>query len=288
MGKFEEYLNKLPVIPDVASKIISINEDSLDFSFRQLEEMISVDPMLTARILKVANSALYARQKEITTLQMAIGLIGFKTIKSLVLLLTASQFSRKFNMNGFYGDFWRHSIVTAFVAREIYYRNKDRINQDLAFTLGLLHDIGKVALYNADPERYKKIMETAERERGCYSKVEREYLGTDHQEVGAALMNRWNLPEVYGKACGFHGLEGSKNTTDIIIRNLAVADIVAGKMGYGQIHEHLDDDNLSFLKGSHVSDEDLEYFIDDYEAIMEDDPLFQECNKLFFSGSAHD
>lgn len=285
MQSFEKYLNKLPVIPDVASKILSINDDNQDFSFRNLEEIISVDPMLTTRILKVANSALYARQKEITTLQMAIGLLGFKNIKSLVLLLTASQFSKELKSDDFYTDFWKHSIVTAFIAREIYYRNKDRTNQDLAFTLGLLHDIGKVALYNADPKVYETVLMTTERKKGYLCPVEQEFLQTDHEEIGAILMAHWNLPEIFGRVCGQHGKSGTEASMDPMIRNIAAADVIAGKLGFGSPNEHFDSNSEAFLKGSDVSADDLSYFLVEYSKVMEEDPLFLECKKLFFGGS---
>lgn len=282
MQSFEKYLNNLPIIPEVASKILAIGDDNQDFSFKNLEEIISLDPMLTSRILKVANSALYARQKEITTLQMAIGLLGFKNIKSLVLLLTASQFSKKLKKDRFYDEFWRHSIVTAFIAREIYYRNKDRTNQDKAFTLALLHDIGKVALFNSDPEKYRMVMTRADKQTGGYLEIEREILGTDHQEVGAAVMRHWNLPEVFAVAAGQHGGGKIQFPEETMIRNISVADVLAGELGFGTPDEFVAGGVEALLAGSDVSREDLGYFLEEYEEIMEEDALFKECEKLFF------
>ena len=102
MVKYENYLRNLPVVPDVAAKILSIAEDKIEISFKELENIIIVDPGLSAKILKVANSALYARQKEIKTLQMAITLLGFKNIKSLVMLVSASNVFAKFSKTRFY------------------------------------------------------------------------------------------------------------------------------------------------------------------------------------------
>jgi HD-like signal output (HDOD) protein len=67
MKAFDKYLNALPVMPDIAAKIVSIPEDNINISFKDLEELIKVDPGLTTKILKVANSAMYARQTEITS-----------------------------------------------------------------------------------------------------------------------------------------------------------------------------------------------------------------------------
>ena len=85
----------LPVIPEVALKVMNIAESGLDISFTELESIIKVDPGLSAKILKVANSALYARRSEIKSLQTAITMLGFKNIRSLILLVTASSFFQK-------------------------------------------------------------------------------------------------------------------------------------------------------------------------------------------------
>lgn len=284
MQDFGKYLNTLPIIPEVASKILSINEDGRDFSFKTLEEIISIDPMLTSRILRVANSALYARQKEIKTLQMAIGLLGFKNIRSLVLLLTASQFSKQLKSEDFYTSFWKHSIVTAFISREIFSRIKDRANQEMAFTLGLLHDIGRVALYNADPLLYKRVLLLSSEKSINLITMEREILKFDHQEIGAALMLHWNLPEIFVETVREHGNLNSTSQYNNIIRNITLADILTGTIGYGEFSDHdvtiLDE----LIEESKLTDEDILYFKNDYAEQMEVDPLFKECEKLFLQG----
>src|SRR6056297_3465215 len=95
MEKYEQYLKDLPVIPGVATKIISIPEEDKNISFADVAKLIQVDPGLTTKVLKVANSAMYARQREITTLQMAITLLGFKNIKSLIIFTAAAQMFSK-------------------------------------------------------------------------------------------------------------------------------------------------------------------------------------------------
>ena len=82
MEQYEEYLKKLPVMPTVATKVLSMAEDRIDVNFSELEHLIKVDPSLSTKILRIANSALYARPQKISTLQSAIGMLGFKNIKS--------------------------------------------------------------------------------------------------------------------------------------------------------------------------------------------------------------
>ena len=91
---YEKFMKQLPVIPEVATKIMGIAEDGSEISFQELENIIKVDPGLTTKILRVANSAMYARQREIKNLQMAITLLGLKNIKSLVPESGPGQFIR--------------------------------------------------------------------------------------------------------------------------------------------------------------------------------------------------
>ena len=119
MKDYTQYMKNLPVMPDIATKILNITEEKLDISFKELENTIKMDPGLSAKILRVANSALYARQREVKNLQMAITLLGFKTIKSLILLITASGMFTRGQNTGFYKFFWKHSVITAFIAKDI-------------------------------------------------------------------------------------------------------------------------------------------------------------------------
>ena len=126
---------------------------------KELENIIKVDPGLTAKVLKVSNSALYARQKEIKNLQTAITLLGFKNIKSLILLVTASAFFKKDRKSEFYQDFWKHSIFSAFMARTIATKCKKIDIAETVFICGLLHNVGRAVLFIADPEKYKEVLE---------------------------------------------------------------------------------------------------------------------------------
>ncbi len=142
----ERAMKELPVIPDVAMKIVGMAEENMDLSFGQLEDLIKLDPVLSAKILKVANSALYARQREITSLKMAISLIGFKTIKSLVLLISASNLFSKYRKTQFYRMFWRHSLYSAFTSKRLTLLSSTKDWAEQLFLTGLFHDIGQIAL----------------------------------------------------------------------------------------------------------------------------------------------
>ncbi len=280
MHEFEKYLNDFPIIPAVASKIMSIAEDNIDISFKQLEGIVSVDPMLTAKILKIANSALYARQSEIVNLQMAIGLLGFKTIKSLVILLTASRFSRELKNREVLNSFWRHSLATAFIAKQILIRNKDRKDEESVFIAGLLHDIGQVALFQRYPDRYRDLL-TNEQAVSSVEKVEQSLFNTDHRKLGGFILRKWNFPDMYVAVAEEHGNRNVQSIYKNIIYTVTLADLLTEKIGFGQ-GRYVDDDLfLELVSFLHMDAEDILYFQHEFLPFIEKDPLFAECQEIF-------
>ncbi|MCF6334810.1 MAG: HDOD domain-containing protein [Spirochaetales bacterium] len=281
MEKFEKYISNLPIIPDVASRIMSIPEKNFDISFKELEDIIMIDPMLTARILKVANSALYARQNEIINLQMAIGLLGFKNIKSLVMLITAAQFSQGLKSGEYLNRFWRHSIATAFIARHLMHRKKERQNAELAFVAGLLHDIGQMALFQSEPIVYEELLSSVEEGNDSIEILEQRVFNTDHREVGAGLLAHWNFPDPYVDSAREHNTLNINSKYRSLILTVTLADLLSEYIGYGQRGDTGDELLSEVLTRTGTTAEDLEYFKTDYRKVFEEDPLFKECQRLF-------
>ena len=281
MNDYEKYLKSIPVMPEVATKIMSIAEDKIDISFRELENIIKLDPGLSAKILKVANSALYARQKTVNSLQMAITLLGFKNIKSLVLLVTASNMFAPNQQSSFYAFFWKHSILNAFMARDMAMEMKNRNLADECFLAGLLHDIGQVALYNASPEKYSMIRQSAA-ERGLrISALEQKLYDTNHREVGAQILRKWNFPDMYVDAALEHGSANITSTNKQLILIISIADFITSNIDlYTQnpLDVHLMDD---IIKQSSLSYEQITYFEEEFPEKVKEDPLFNQCETLF-------
>ncbi len=280
MQEFEKYLNDFPIIPAVASKIMSIAEENIDISFKELEEIVSVDPMLTAKILKIANSALYARQNEIVNLQMAIGLLGFKTIKSLVILITASKFSRKLKNREVLNSFWRHSLATAFIAKQILIRNKDSKNEESVFIAGLLHDIGQVALFQRYPDEYRDFL-TDQQGTSSIETREKSLFGADHRELGGYILRKWNFPDMYADTAEEHGSGNVQSIYKTIVYTVSLADFLTEKIGFGQGREVDDELFLQLISFLHMDAEDILYFQHDFLPFIEKDHLFLECQEIF-------
>ena len=281
MTDYSQFLKKMPIIPDVATKILSITEEKLDISFKELENTIMLDAGLSTKILKVANSALYARQREVKSLQMAITLLGYKTIKSLVLLITASNMFSAGKSGPFYQFFWRHSVINAFLARDMARKVGARSISDGCFLAGLLHDIGQVALQAAHPEEYKRVLDATATTRSRISDLEEEHLGANHRDVGAEVLRSWSFPDVYVDSAAEHGSANITSPHKQPILIVSVADFVTSNI------DLYTDQPLEFsllrdvLRQTSLTEEDLVAYQEGFMDELIDDPLFRECKSLF-------
>ncbi|MDC7125754.1 MAG: HDOD domain-containing protein [Spirochaetales bacterium] len=259
-------------MPDIAAKVLSIPEDDATISFKELENLIKVDPGLTTKILKVANSAMYARQKEITTLQTAFTMLGFKTIKSLVFLISASSMLKDGADKGFYKRFWKHSILSAFTAQNIAERAGFARKADESFLAGLLHDIGETALFNADPDLYLSLSSEEE---------ETDAFGTDHKEVGEMVLNEWDFPSILVDTAREHGSLNITSPHKTIILIVSAADLIA-KYYSDELETDLDDTMFdAFLMRINLTEKDKDFYLNDFHDKLIEEPMFKECSSLF-------
>ncbi len=268
-------------MPDVATKILTFAEDLDEVSFSELESLISMDPGLTAKILKVANSALYARQQQITRLQTAISLMGFKAIKSLVMLLTASNMFSTKKVSPFYKYFWQHSLVTAFIAQKLCDISGNTRIREECFLAGLLHDIGQMSLIEEGNKAYDGMMEIINQKEDRTCEMERELFGTDHRFLGRKIMESWNFPSIYCDAAGEHGSVNIQSPHKELITYVTIADILTTVLHEFDFSPEVQQQLTPFLKYSGIRLEQLKYFQDSFMIELKDNKLFQECKILF-------
>lgn len=281
MENYERFLKNIPVMPDVATKVLTFAEDLDEVSFRELETLISMDPGLTAKILKVANSALYARQQQITKLQTAISLMGFKAIKSLVMLLTASHMFSTKAVSPFYKYFWQHSLVVAFIAQKLCdIAGLTRIREE-AFLAGLLHDIGQMSLYESRKNGYDEIMEfiNADEQKTC--ELEKQVFGADHRSVGGMILDSWHFPAMYADSAGEHAMVNIQSPHKELVVIISIADLVSSELFAIEYSPEIREKLNPFLKYSGIGIDQLAYFQEDFMIEMKKDSLFQECRSLF-------
>lgn len=220
-------LRDLPPLPSVVLELIASLGDE-DFSAAQLATKISRDQALAARALRLANSSFYGRGRQVGSVAEAIAVLGLRTVRSIV---TAAGLAGSFQRQaGFDHDaFWRHSIASALCAQALAgaLRRKDA---ELAFTVGLLHDIGRLVLASAFAPAYAEV-EQWRREQDCPDgDAERAVLGIDHAEVGALIARQWNFAPAIVEAIGQH--HAPPASAELSLTGIAhVADAIAHALG---------------------------------------------------------
>ena len=277
MKDWGSYLNQLPIMPEVAAKVLKLADSRL-MSFTSLEETILQDPGITARILKIANSAQFARQHQISQVRTAITLLGLNTIKNLVVLLAGSGLFGREASTPFYRHYWSHSLFTAFTARDLCLFLGYRDQADSAFVGGLLHDIGQIPLYLSDPVGYQQLVEVAVRNRTRLSHEEDSAWQVNHHEVGAKVLQSWGFPQFLIDSALEHGNPQITSQHKLIISALTFADFLNSPR-YQQLPQDLSSmaTHFGFLGLSPVR---LENFNKAQEEQLREDRLYRECRAM--------
>lgn len=175
-------------------------------SVQEVAQIIELDPALTAKILRVANTFYYSRHGRITTLQQALSSLTLPVLRSIVLSVSVLElFSDQREDYGLdLSELWMHSIGAAVWAREIAPLLTPPLDPEEAFISGLLHDIGKVILCSHMKGRYRQVLLLA-REKGVrLVEAEKEFLGYDHAEVGRWILEQWRIPALYCNVVSYH------------------------------------------------------------------------------------
>ncbi|MCC6071990.1 HDOD domain-containing protein [Massilia sp. GCM10020059] len=194
-------IRDLPALPTIVLELIR-TFDQPDVDVARLAETISHDQALAARTLRVANSSFYGLASKVKTINQAIMVLGFDTVRSLV---AAGAIVHALPGGGAHLDlalFWRHSMATAVCARNI--ARRTRLNQDYAFLSGLLHDIGRLVLATRFPQQYAAAMAWRDQQDAWQVDAEQQVLGIDHQQVGLMLAETWKFPALIQRAIGNH------------------------------------------------------------------------------------
>lgn len=226
----------VPLLSVAAARILELTAQ-VDHTLADVMAVAKNDAALTARLLKIVNSPVYGLLEPATSLERAISYLGENLVVSLVLEDTIGAYLNKPlpGYGGGSGDLWRHDLRTAIAAKEIALINRDRCPPDVAFTGGLLHDIGKSILSEFLKDGYQEILaELAEKEVVDFVGGERDLLGIDHAQVGYELARTWGLPEVMQMVIRHHH-EPSLAPEDLkpVVYAVHLGDIIAMMGGYG-------------------------------------------------------
>ncbi len=198
-------INDLVSLPGVFVRVNEMVNDP-QCSMTKVAEVISQDPGLTMRVLRMANSPAYGISKEIDSVAKAVTIIGTERVRDIALATSAVEtFDGIPNDLLSMDDFWMHSIYCAILAKYLAAQTKIK-NPDGLFVAGLLHDIGQLVLFKELPELSRKSLEYIldDTEDVELQVVEQEFIGFDHAMVGSALADNWHLTPMLIEVIGAH------------------------------------------------------------------------------------
>lgn len=227
----------LPAMPPVASKVLELSRDP-NTSAAKLQQVISDDQAMAARILKIANSAMYMRSRKMKTLTEAIVMLGFNSIRDLVVTSAARNLyaANEVRMGLKERLLWEHSIGAACACRLLVQAESPQLAEE-AFLAGLLHDIGKLVLNQQAADRFDEIVQAVYNENKRFAETERDMLGFDHAEVGALLVNKWKLSPLLESIIARHHRPECFSADNLLLLYLDLANRICHQQGIGFVHD---------------------------------------------------
>lgn len=193
----------LPSPPAIAVQILNTVQKE-DFSLDDLERIISADPALSSKMLRLANSSFYALPNKISNINRALAVLGTNVIKNIALSFVIAGDLKSSEQSYFDFDyFWRRSVTNA-VAAELVFEALGEKDEDI-FVTALLQDIGVLVLYLSQKDGYIDVLKKAVTDESlCLMKAEREHYQFDHQYFGALLLEDWGIPDTITEPIRYH------------------------------------------------------------------------------------
>jgi HD-like signal output (HDOD) protein len=197
-------ISSIATLPEVTARIVQTVEDPKS-SPKDLHKIVSHDPALVTRILKVVNSAFYGLPGQIASIERAIVLLGLNAIKNIAVAASLGQLFRGVKLcEGFTAkDLWTHCIAVGVTARDLA-RNMKVPLADEAFLAGMIHDIGILVSLQTSAPKLQAACEKAKAEGADFCEIERTMTGLDHQQLGMALCEVWKFPRSCQLVAGYH------------------------------------------------------------------------------------
>ncbi|MFP4014216.1 MAG: HDOD domain-containing protein [Chitinispirillaceae bacterium] len=227
-----ESIDSLPSLPSIVMKLMQV-VNSPDTSAEDAAELIERDPALTSKMIRLANSAFYGIPRSISSVSSAVVILGFNTIRSLVLSATVVQMFEGVKQSVDTDRFWKHSIVTAMTAKTIvrHFMSVRMMDPESAFCAGILHDIGKLIFSQYTPDDYQSVYEYARDNSVPLVTAEETVMGINHAQVGKILADRWALPIDLEYCLIHHHSPENADKVDDLVNIIHLSNIISHQLG---------------------------------------------------------
>jgi putative nucleotidyltransferase with HDIG domain len=232
-------IGKMPNLPaafQILPKLIRVLDDHAA-DCNDLAEIIRIDSGLTASVFRVSNSAHFAGQVGTHSLSEAVARLGMREVYRLLISLVTAPTLKGADGAAFgHIDLWHHSLATA-VASQVLAERLTKEDPEIAFSAGLLHDIGKTLLIRANRKQYISLLKSCADQNRSVRFAEWERYGMDHADVGGELLRHWKFPErMAATAAGHHRPETASKEHQKLAALVCVGNILAYKLGVGNGH----------------------------------------------------
>lgn len=192
---------RLPPFPQVAVRVLQLaNKENVQL--HELCDLISSDPAFASEVLTVSNSLLYAPRYPSTTILQAVAVLGANTLQGMCVTVGVRAYLGKAMSYPAMRNLWRHNLACAMIAERI--AESGSLDKNVAYTSGILHDIGRMALAVIQPRGYAALLDKHRGTPASMLEAERELFGWDHCEVGKQLVGDWKLPENFETVVADH------------------------------------------------------------------------------------
>jgi putative nucleotidyltransferase with HDIG domain len=240
-------LRDLPSLPAVVIKLLELtSDDQADLS--EIISLIETDPPLAAKVLSAIRKARFGGGGGADTVEKAVLMLGIQAVRNLVLAVGVLNVFRRVECtpaggSGFsQAELWKHCLAVGCAAELLAGHLQPKVNPTEAFVGGLLHDLGKIALYTVMPKSYERALRVAASRHGSLADAEREVLGLDHMIAGKRVGRQWRLPDPITACMWLHhyppdALPASVEQVELI-RIVHVADVLAREMRIGHSGNH--------------------------------------------------
>ncbi|MEZ7890545.1 MAG: HDOD domain-containing protein [Candidatus Wallbacteria bacterium] len=223
----QKKVETIPTLPVIVTKIMQLVENPKTAA-AEITKVVSLDPALTIKILKIVNSAYYGFPKQITTITHAIMILGFEDVKNIALGVSVFDIFKNKNVKDSVDfdrvAFWQHSIgvgaCTKLLARRLRYKNPEE-----AFICGLLHDIGKIILDQYFHDEFNKVIKLVKDENLLFINAERRVNDMDHTEIGRVVTKKWGLPNTIVDSVSFHHNSSADIENNLLVSIVHAADV---------------------------------------------------------------
>lgn len=272
--RLEKIVEKMPAFPASVNTILDITSD-INCAPKDLVKVIELDPVLTAKVLKLVNSAYFGLSREVTSVKHSVVYVGINTIKNVAISIAAIGVLPHTSSGGYDLDrFLDHSLTTAAIAR-LLGRSKGVTENDLGdyFVASLLHDIGQMVVGQYMPEEFQRALTISNEQNVPICEAEQQVFGLDHAEIGAMLAESWQLPAQLISCIRNHHQIADIDEPSILEKTIFVAN---------QVSKLMEDNNSGLSQQEVIPQPILEWLGMPVENVAESldglDEEIQKCN----------